>query len=145
METTGRLRNRSIMMRKFDDSTRNGGAVHVPPKPRVRPATPSWYFFYGALTDPKRLAQVAELGEQPTMTKAKATCSSLKYFGYYPVLCPGNGIVDGVAWFVPTSDIVERIREYESDAYNDIPNLLSWRKVKKYSQCRLFEMAIKRM
>ena len=58
------------------------------------------------------------------MTKAKATCSSLKYFGHYSVPCPGNGIVDGVAWFVPTSDIFGRIREYESDAYKEYPKFV---------------------
>lgn len=70
----------------------------IPPNcPRIRPATPSWYSFYDSLTDPKRLAKVAKLEEQPTMTKAKAGRSSLKYFGHYPVLCIGDGIVDGVA------------------------------------------------
>jgi hypothetical protein len=58
------------------------------------------------------------------MTKAKIIRSSLKYFGYYPVLCTGNRTVDGLAWFVPTSDIIERIREYESHAYKEYPKFV---------------------
>lgn len=124
MEPSSQLQNQGAMKHKFDDSMRNGGAVHVPQKPRVRPATPSWYFFYGTLTNPKRLSEVAELDEQPTMTKAKIIRSSLKYFGHYPVLCTGNATVDGVAWFVPTSSIIERIRQYESDAYKEYPKFI---------------------
>jgi gamma-glutamylcyclotransferase (GGCT)/AIG2-like uncharacterized protein YtfP len=124
MEPVSKPRTQGTMKRKFDDSMKNGGAFHVPQMPHARPATSSWYFFYGTLTDPKRLAQIAELDEEPTMTKAKVCRSRLKYFGHYPVLCIGNGIVDGVAWFVPTSDIVERIREYESDAYKEYPKFV---------------------
>ncbi|KAI9702194.1 MAG: hypothetical protein M1820_006276 [Bogoriella megaspora] len=124
MELASKPRNRGIMQRKFDDSTRNGGAVHVPQELRVPPAIPSWYFFYGTLADPKRLAQVAELDKEPTMAKAKVMRSCLKRFGHYPVLCIGSQIVHGVVWFAPTSEIVERLREYESDAYREYPKFV---------------------
>jgi hypothetical protein len=113
------------MERRLDDSASNGGADRVPQSPRVRSAAPGWYFFYGTLTDPKRLAEVAEVEGQPIMTKAKAIRFSLKYFGYCSVLSAGNAAVDGVFWFVPTAaDVVERIREYGSDAYKEYPKLV---------------------
>jgi hypothetical protein len=82
---------------------------------------PMWYFFYGTLKDPSRLAAVAELDELPDLIYAKVYHMKLRYWGPFPVPVPGKAgsVVEGVAWFAPSAEVVERLRAYETDAYYD--------------------------
>jgi len=82
---------------------------------------PMWYFFYGTLKDPSRLASVAGLEELPDVIYAKVHHMKLRYWGPYPVLVPGKAgaVVEGVAWFAPSVEVVNRLRAYETDAYFD--------------------------
>ena len=45
----------------------------------------------------------------------------LRYWGQYPVLVPGKtgAVVEGVAWFTPGVEVINRLRAYETDAYWD--------------------------
>ena len=45
----------------------------------------------------------------------------LRYWGQYPVLVPGKtgAAVEGVAWFAPSVEVINRLRAYETDAYWD--------------------------
>jgi gamma-glutamylcyclotransferase (GGCT)/AIG2-like uncharacterized protein YtfP len=82
---------------------------------------PMWYFFYGTLKDPSRLASVAGLEELPDVIYAKVHHMKLRYWGPYPVLVPGkaSAVVEGVAWFAPSVEVINRLRAYETDAYFD--------------------------
>jgi len=51
--------------------------------------------------------------------EAKITSGSIKYFGHYPVLCPGLETVYGIVWYAPTIQVVERLRQYESNMYRE--------------------------
>ena len=45
----------------------------------------------------------------------------LRYWGIYPVLVPGKtgAVVEGVAWFAPSVEVINRLRAYETDVYFD--------------------------
>ena len=102
------------MQRKFLRLMQNGGDAY---DPGPREARPGWYFFYGTLSDPQFLAKIAELNETPTLVKGKVRRKCIKYWGPYRVLCWGEEIVCGVAWYAPSKEMVERLRAYETDAY----------------------------
>src|SRR5947209_15130467 len=80
---------------------------------------PMWYFFYGTLKDPSRLAAIAELEESPDLIYAKVHHVELRYWAPYPVLVYGKtgAVVEGVAWFAPSVEVINRLRAYETDAY----------------------------
>jgi gamma-glutamylcyclotransferase (GGCT)/AIG2-like uncharacterized protein YtfP len=82
---------------------------------------PGWFFFYGSLKDPKFLAEVVEIDEELEVIEAEAEGKCLKYFGSYPVLCSGLDTVAGVIWHVPNAEVVQRLRDYESNAYCERP------------------------
>ena len=82
---------------------------------------PMWYFFYGTLKDPSRLASIARLEELPDLIYAKVHHVKLRYWGPYPVLVSDEtgAVVEGVAWFAPSVEVINRLRAYETDAYFD--------------------------
>ena len=82
---------------------------------------PMWYFFYGTLKDPSKLASIAGLEELPDVMYAKVHHVELRYWGKYSVLVYGKtgAVVEGVAWFAPTVEVINRLRAYETDAYYD--------------------------
>src|ERR1700722_1321875 len=82
---------------------------------------PMWYFFYGTLKDPSRLAAIAELEKLPNLIYAKVHHVELRYWGPYPVLVYGKtgAVVEGVAWFAPSVEVINRLRAYETNAYYD--------------------------
>ena len=82
---------------------------------------PMWYFFYGTLKDPSWLASIAGLEELPDVTYAKVHRAGLRYWGKYSVLVYGKtgAVVEGVAWFAFTVEVINRLRAYETDAYYD--------------------------
>ena len=82
---------------------------------------PMWYFFYGTLKDPSRLASITRLEEIPDVTYAKVHHVELRYWGKFAVLVSGKtgAVVEGVAWFAPSVEVVNRLRAYETEAYRD--------------------------
>jgi hypothetical protein len=82
---------------------------------------PMWYFFYGTLKDPSRLASIAGLEEIPDVIYAKVHNVKLRYWGKFVVLVYGKpgAVVEGVAWFAPSVEVINRLRAYETDAYYD--------------------------
>jgi hypothetical protein len=80
-----------------------------------------WYFFYGTLKDPSRLASIAGLEELPNLIYAKVHHVGLRYWGEYPVLVPDKtgAVIEGMAWFAPSVEVINRLRAYETDAYYD--------------------------
>ena len=110
------------MQRKFRSAKaaiREGKSI-TPAKNPYAPR-PMWYFFYGTLKDPSKLASVAGLKELPDLVYAKVHHAGLRYCGRYPVLVFGKtgAVVEGVAWFAPSVEAINRLRDYESDAYHD--------------------------
>jgi hypothetical protein len=93
----------------------------------IRPADnpyaprPMWYFFYGTLKDPSRLASIAELEEIPDVIYARVHNVELRYWGKFAVLVSGETgtVVEGVAWFAPNVEVINRLRAYETNAYCD--------------------------
>jgi hypothetical protein len=70
--------------------------------------------------DANLLAAITGLSEEPQYQNAKAIGFGLKYWDQFPVLRRKKGsTVDGVLWYAPTPEIVERLRAYETDAYVD--------------------------
>jgi Gamma-glutamyl cyclotransferase, AIG2-like len=82
---------------------------------------PMWYFFYGTLMDPSRLASIAGLEEIPDVVYAKVHLMKVRYWGQFPALVPGkiDTVVEGVAWFAPSVEVINRLRAYETNAYLD--------------------------
>ena len=112
----------SAMQRKFrayNAAIKEGKSI-TPPKD-IYAARPIWYFFYGTLKDPSRLASIAGLKELPDLIYAKVHHAGLRYWGRYPALMFGKpgGVVEGVAWFAPSVEAINRLRAYETDAYHD--------------------------
>jgi gamma-glutamylcyclotransferase (GGCT)/AIG2-like uncharacterized protein YtfP len=105
------------MQRKF----RLAEGKSITPASDPYTARPMWYFFYGTLKDPSRLASIAELEELPDLIYAKVHHVKLQYWGPYPVLVSGEtgAIVEGVAWFAPSVEVINRLRAYETNAYYD--------------------------
>jgi gamma-glutamylcyclotransferase (GGCT)/AIG2-like uncharacterized protein YtfP len=105
------------MQRKFRLAK---GRVFIPESDPYAPR-PMWYFFYGTLKDPSRLAAIAGLEELPDLIYAKVHHVELRYWGPYPVLVSGEtgAVVEGVAWFAPSVEVINRLRAYETDAYYD--------------------------
>ena len=112
----------SAMQRKFrsyNAAIREGKSITPPKDPYV--PRPMWYFFYGTLKDPSWLASIAGLEELPDVMYTKVHHVGLRYWGKYPVLVPGKAgdVVEGVAWFAPSVEAINRLRAYETDAYFD--------------------------
>lgn len=110
------------MQRKFrsiNAAIREGKSI-TPPNDPYAPR-PMWYFFYGTLKDPSWLASIAGLEELPNVMYAKVHHMGLRYWGEYPVLVHGKtgAVVEGVAWFAPSVEVINRLRAYETDAYRD--------------------------
>lgn len=110
------------MQRKFrslNAAIKEGKSI-TPPNDPYAPR-PMWYFFYGTLKDPSWLASIAGLEELPDVVYAKVHRVGLRYWGKYPVLVPGKtgAVVEGVAWFAPSVEVINRLRAYETDAYRD--------------------------
>jgi hypothetical protein len=105
--------------RAFNAAIREGKSI-TPPRDTYA-ARPMWYFFYGTLKDPSRLASIAGLKELPDFMYAKVHNAGLRYWGQYPVLVFGEfgAVVEGVAWFAPSVEVINRLRAYETDAYYD--------------------------
>ena len=105
------------MQRKFRLAK---GRVFIPENDPYAPR-PMWYFFYGTLKDPSRLASIAGLEELPDLIYAKVHHVELRYWGPYPVLVSGEtgAVVEGVAWFAPSVEVINRLRAYETEAYYD--------------------------
>ena len=82
---------------------------------------PMWYFFYGSLKDPSTLASIAGLERPPNVIYAKVCRSEIRYWGQHAVLVYGktSAVVEGVAWFVPSAEMINRLRAYETDMYYD--------------------------
>jgi len=59
------------------------------------------------------------LNETPTLIKAKVRRKCIKYWGPYRVLCRGEDTVCGMTWYAPSEEVVERLRAYETDAYDE--------------------------
>jgi hypothetical protein len=66
-------------------------------------------------------AAIAELEESPDLIYAKVHHVELRYWGPYPVLVYGKtgAVVEEVAWFVPSVEVINRPRAYETNAYYD--------------------------
>jgi hypothetical protein len=107
----------SAMQRKFREAK---GKEIAPAKDFYFPR-PMWYFFYGTLKDPSRLASIAGLEESPDFIHAKVHNVELRYWGPFPVLVYGKvgGVVEGVAWFAPSVGVINKLRAYETKAYYD--------------------------
>jgi len=105
--------------RQFNAAIREGKSI-TPTNDPYAPR-PMWYFFYGTLKDPSRLASIAGLEELPDVMYAKVHHAGLLYWGKYPVLVHGKtgAVVEGVAWFAPSVEAINRLRAYETDAYYD--------------------------
>ena len=93
--------------------------MHAPPVNHSREPRPFWYFFYGYLTDPKLLQQVAGLSDTPELIDAKIERKCIKHWSKYPVLCLESETIRVVAWYAPSVEAVERIRRYETSLYYD--------------------------
>ena len=110
----------SAMQRKFrahNAAIKEGKSI-TPPKD-IYAARPIWYFFYGTLKDPSRLASIAELEEIPDVIYARVHNVELRYWGKFAVLVSGETgtVVEGVAWFAPNVEVINRLRAYETNAY----------------------------
>jgi len=112
----------SAMQRKFRSAKAaiSEGKSITPENDPYAPR-PMWYFFYGTLKDPSKLASIAGLEELPDVIYAKVRHAELRYWGRYPVLVHGktDAVVEGVAWFAPSVEVINRLRAYETDAYYD--------------------------
>ena len=92
------------MQRKFRLSK---GKCFIPVNDPYAPR-PIWYFFYGTLKDPSRLASIAGLEELPDIIYAKVNHVELRYWGKFAALVHGKAgtVVEGVAWFAPSVEVI---------------------------------------
>jgi hypothetical protein len=118
MDSTSPKKYISTMAEKFRLAD-EAGATFEESKPHKFIPIPNWYFFYGSLNDPIKLAQVAGLDKEPQMKEARVKRKTLKYWGLYPVLCDDDngGTVHGSVWYAPSAEIAQRVHDYETDAY----------------------------
>jgi hypothetical protein len=67
------------------------------------------------------LASIVGLEEMPDVIYAKVHNVELQYWGKFAVLVYGKpgGVVEGVAWFAPSVEMINRLRAYETNAYFD--------------------------
>src|SRR5271156_316326 len=107
----------SAMQRKF--CCAKGKTITNPDNPYA--PRPMWYFFYGTLKHPSRLASIAGLEEILDVIYAKVHHVELRYWGEFAVLVSGKtgAVVEGVAWFAPNVEVINRLRAYETNAYYD--------------------------
>jgi gamma-glutamylcyclotransferase (GGCT)/AIG2-like uncharacterized protein YtfP len=109
---------RSLMQQKF-----RAARGHKIQQPTPKIFSPTLYFFYGTLMDIERLKVIAGIDEEPQVENATAERQYLKYWGHYPVICNGDfgQEVEGIVWTVPTADVMQRLRDYETDHYREKP------------------------
>lgn len=89
---------------------------------------PGYYFFYGTLTNPQKLAEVLEIKHQPTLIPAKIIGYSCKHWGQYPALVDGppDTVVSGMAFYVQTSEEKEKLKYYEGRTYELSPCVIEF-------------------
>ncbi len=94
---------------------------------KTLPYKPSYYFFYGTLSDPNKLKEILKLPELPELRNAQLVGYSLAWWGQYRALVdgpPGN-IVTGSVFLVPSKEDEDRLAYYETDAYEVKPCAIS--------------------
>ncbi|KAF5558925.1 poly polymerase [Fusarium mexicanum] len=86
------------------------------------------YFVYGTLMDPKMLADVLGLKENPKLRPAKIIGYSRKLWGQYPALQDGlqNAQVSGAVYHVQSVAHAKRLAEYETNSYRAKPCLIQY-------------------
>jgi hypothetical protein len=55
----------------------------------------------------------------PTMLKGKVHNVTIEYWSYFKVMVEGGSVVDGLVCYIPSKDAVNRMREFETEAYDD--------------------------
>ncbi|KAK0732464.1 hypothetical protein B0T21DRAFT_412639 [Apiosordaria backusii] len=80
---------------------------------------PTYFFFYGTLTQPKILKSVLNLPEDsaPILLPASITGYDLANWGQYKALVNGDSTVLGKAYLVETREHQDRLSYYETNAY----------------------------
>lgn len=80
-----------------------------------------WYFFYGTLQEPDRLAHHLDLPETqpPVLIPAQISRGKTKNWGLYKALINGaeTGVVHGSAYLVTSEEGEDALRYYETAAY----------------------------
>ncbi|KAF4435544.1 poly polymerase [Fusarium acutatum] len=86
------------------------------------------YFVYGTLMDPKMLADVLRLKEQPKLRPAKIVGYSKKLWGQYPALQDGpqDAQVSGAVYHVQSVAHAKRLAEYETNSYKAKPCFIQY-------------------
>ncbi|KAH7153919.1 hypothetical protein DER46DRAFT_389932 [Fusarium sp. MPI-SDFR-AT-0072] len=103
-----------------------------PPKPPAQadlfepPTGP--YFVYGTLIDPKMLADVLRLKDQPALRSAKIIGYSRKLWGQYPAMQDGpqDAQVSGAVYYVQSVAHAKRLAEYETNSYRAKPCFIQY-------------------
>ncbi|KAL2265785.1 hypothetical protein VTJ83DRAFT_6885 [Remersonia thermophila] len=100
------------------------GPRSPPSPPAPSPYKPTWYFFYGSLTNPSWLKKVLSLPSDPVLHPAVTTGYEVLMWGHNKVLVPDEDpgkVVRGVAYLVETQEHADRLAFYETDNYEVMP------------------------
>ncbi|KAK0669081.1 hypothetical protein QBC41DRAFT_275457 [Cercophora samala] len=95
---------------------------HLPPPiPKDTPTaySPTYFFFYGTLTQPPTLKSVLNLPEEtePVLLPASITGYELTEWGSYKALINGHSTIRGKAYLVESREHQDRLSYYETNAY----------------------------
>ncbi|KAK2739584.1 hypothetical protein FQN57_006546 [Myotisia sp. PD_48] len=105
------------------DSPNLDAALHANQLPPQQ-TYPVYYFFYGTLTNPEILQQVASLPEEPKLRKAEIEGYDLAKWGDYLALINGmqgqGRIISGYAYFVQSERVAQKLAYYETTAYKAV-------------------------
>lgn len=88
-----------------------------------QPYKPTYYFFYGTLTQPETLSHILDLKEQPVLRPAKLIGYALVDWGQYRALVHGEPgqEVSGRAYLVQSPEDKLKLARYETNAYEAVP------------------------
>jgi hypothetical protein len=80
---------------------------------------PTWYSFYGSLTNPSWLKEVLDLPSDPTLHNAIVVGYEILPWGPHKVLVEGEPgqVVQGVAFLVETKEYADTLEFYETGNY----------------------------
>ncbi|KAL1835485.1 hypothetical protein VTJ49DRAFT_6633 [Mycothermus thermophilus] len=83
------------------------------------PFQPTWYFFYGSLTNPSWLKEVLSLPSDPTLHPAITVGYEVLQWGHHKVLVDGEPgkVVHGFAFLVERKEDADQLAFYETDNY----------------------------
>jgi len=96
----------------------------IPDTPYKSPVyEPTYYFFYGTLTQPEILSSVLDLTEPPELRPARIVGYSLANWGQYRALIDGpqGAVVEGSVYKVRSAEDQYNLAQYETRAYRVAP------------------------